>query len=83
MLDATAFDVLLYLFLSWANHLLNRIVRQLLQPTAPTILIGAITDFTLGKSDLIAENALLRLYWLLTQSKPINSHKSFQKLSTN
>lgn len=44
---------------------------HLLRPVASTLLIGAVTDLTRSKADLIAENALLRhrLTLLKRQSK--------------
>jgi hypothetical protein len=60
MLDANAATTLVRLILTWSNHLFNRIVKGLLRPAAPTIVIGAVTDLARSKADLIAENALLR-----------------------
>ena len=60
MPDANAADTLVRLILAWATHLCNRIEKQLLRPAASTLLIGAATDLTRSKADLIAENALLR-----------------------
>ena len=55
----------------WFNKLLNRIVKGLLRPASRSILIGAVTDLTRTKADLIAETALLRhqLALLKCQSK--------------
>jgi transposase InsO family protein len=71
MPNAHAAVILMRLVLAWANPLLNRILRQLLRPAAPTALFGAVTDLTRCKADLIAENALLRyqLTLLKRQSK--------------
>ena len=71
MLDANAADALARLILAWASPLLNRIVKALLRPAAPTTLIGSVTDLTRSKGDLIAENVLLRhqLALLKRQSK--------------
>jgi hypothetical protein len=71
MLDTNAANVMVRLILAWITPLFNRIVSQLLRPAAPTTLIGAFTELTRSKADLIAENALLRhqLALLKRQSK--------------
>jgi hypothetical protein len=68
---ANAADALVRPIFAWAGLLLNWIVKALLRPAAPMTLIGSVTDLTRSKSDLIAENALLRhqLVLLKRQSK--------------
>jgi len=57
--------------IAWISGLLNRIVKGLLRPASTSILIGSVVDLSRSKTDLIAENALLRhqLALLKRQSK--------------
>jgi hypothetical protein len=71
MLNADSADSLSRLIVAWISGLLNGTVKHLLRPSAPSILIGSVVDLSRSKTDLIAENALLRhqLALLNRQSK--------------
>ena len=51
---------LAHFVIAWVSTLLNRIVKGLLRPSSTSILIGSVVDLSRSKTDLIAENALLR-----------------------
>lgn len=43
--------------------IINRIkdkIKQLAKPTTPSLIIGAISDLSRSKTDLMVENAILR-----------------------
>jgi len=59
-------------------HALQERVSRWIKPPTPSFLLGALTDLTKGKAELLAENVLLRnqliilrrrlkrpVYWLL------------------
>jgi hypothetical protein len=71
MPNADPADSLSRFVIAWISGLLNRIVKGLLRPASTSILIGSVVDLSRSKTDLIAENALLRhqLAVLKRQSK--------------
>jgi hypothetical protein len=44
------------------------------QPATTSLILGTVTDLARSKSELVAENALLRLCWLLRASVRKNRH---------